>query len=358
MAHKYILSFSFSILLLVLGANAYSESAVELVSAGNIKGGLIVHLGCASGALTAKLRVNERYVVQGLDTDQENVNRARQHIHALGRYGPITVERFDGERLPYMDNLVNLLIVSSEPRRVSEAEIMRVLAPRGVALIKGRQMRKPWPPDIDEWTHFLHSPNNNAVAQDTRIEAPRYTQWVSGPRWGRSHDHLAGVSAAVSASGRIFAIIDEGSQASVKAPSRWMLVARDAFSGVLLWKREIAPWEDRLRPFRSGPAELPRRLVAVDERVYTIFTPARSWAHARLTRKSTPSDSGTRAAIVTRPPPNTSSTAGPVLSFLAWTRTALMPVTGCGAPVSMASSPAMVWSTHPRTPVPAMSQPS
>jgi len=261
--------FSLGILLLASVANA--RSAAEIVKATGVKGGLIVQVGCGAGTLTAELRVNQRYVVQGLDTDARNVQRARQHILALGQYGPITVERFDGKRLPYMDNLVNLLVVSSDDDQISRAEIMRVLAPQGVALINGKQTRKPWPSDIDEWTHFLHSPNNNAVAQDTRVEAPRYTQWVAGPRWGRSHDHLASMSAAVSASGRIFAIIDEGSQASVKAPSRWMLVARDAFNGVLLWKREITPWENQLRPFRSGPAELPRRLVAVDERVYVTL---------------------------------------------------------------------------------------
>ena len=65
--------------------------------------------------------------------------------------------------------------------------------------------------------------------------------------------------------------MDEGPLASVKAKSKWMLVARDAFNGVLLWKKELAPWEDQLRPFRSGPAELPRRLVAVGERVYATL---------------------------------------------------------------------------------------
>ncbi|MHC4351772.1 MAG: outer membrane protein assembly factor BamB family protein, partial [Planctomycetota bacterium] len=85
------------------------------------------------------------------------------------------------------------------------------------------------------------------------------------------HDHLASLSAAVSANGRLFYIIDEGPIASVEAPSRWMLVARDAFNGIMLWKREVAPWEDQLRPFRSGPTELPRRLVALGHYVYVTL---------------------------------------------------------------------------------------
>jgi len=247
------------------------QKALEILNATAVRGGLIVHLGCGDGRLTAELRVNDRYIVQGLDTDAKSAEKARQYIKSLGIYGSVTADTFDGKHLPYTDNLVNLLVVSNGECQVSNEEIMRVLVPRGVAVINGEKMTKPWPIDIDEWTHFLHGPDNNALAEDTRVEPPKYTQWVSGPRWGRSHDHLSSLSAAVSASGRIFYIIDEGPIASVKAPSVWMLVARDAFNGVLLWKKKIAPWENQLRPFRSGPAELPRRLVAVGQKVYVTL---------------------------------------------------------------------------------------
>ena len=277
---KRRLSFHTNLVLLVLissfpaqGAERKprDQKAREIVNAAAVRGGLIVHLGCGDGRFTSELRVNDRYIVQGLDTDATNVKKAREHIKSLGIYGKVTADTFDGKHLPYTDNLVNLLVVSGGKCQVSSEEMMRVLVPRGVAIINGKKTTKPWPKDIDEWTHFLHGPNNNAVAEDTRIEPPRYTQWVSGPRWGRSHDHLSSLSAAVSASGRIFYIMDEGPIASVKSPSVWMLVARDAFNGVLLWKKKIAPWENQLRPFRSGPAELPRRLVAVGEKVYVTL---------------------------------------------------------------------------------------
>ncbi|MHC4351663.1 MAG: outer membrane protein assembly factor BamB family protein [Planctomycetota bacterium] len=255
-------------------ALSQSHSPETIIRDAGTRGGLVVHVGCGDGKFTAGLRLNDRYVVQGLDTDAANVRKARQHIRSLGIYGPVTADTFDGKHLPYAENLINLLIVEDSVD-IPGSEISRVMAPRGVVLMnKGARWRKrtkPWPDDIDEWTHFLHGPDNNAVAEDTRVLPPRHTQWVAGPRWGRSHDHMSGLSAAVSAAGRLFYVIDEGPIASVKAPSRWMLVARDAFSGVLLWKKEISPWEDQLRPFRSGPAELPRRLVAVGERVYVTL---------------------------------------------------------------------------------------
>jgi outer membrane protein assembly factor BamB len=268
-------------------------SGPDLVRAAGVKGGLVVHVGDDVG-MTGALRLNDSYLVQGLARELEQVTEARAQLRAKGLLGPVTVIHWDGKRLPYADNMVNLLILANADCRLPNGEIERALAPRGVVMVSARAesalpelpplatrhsplegewktFQKPVPSDIDEWTHFLHGPDNNAVAEDTRVEPPRYMQWVSGPQWGRSHDHLSGISAVVSAQGRLSAIVDEGPIASVKAPSKWMLVARDAFNGVLLWKREVGPWEDQLRPFRSGPAELPRRLLAVGQRLYATL---------------------------------------------------------------------------------------
>ena len=242
----------------------------SILDAAGVEGGLVVHLGCGDGKLTAALGVNDRYLVQGLDKDAGDVTKAREHIGRLGLYGPVSVSRWNGRALPYVDNLVNLVV--AEETDVPPGEIMRVLVPRGVAYVKKggswRKTVKPWPKEIDEWTHYLHGPDNNAVAADSRIDIPRSLQWVSGPRWGRSHEELASMSAAVSAGGRVFYIVDEAPLASIRFLGRWKLVARDAFNGTLLWKRPIAQWNDHLRHFRSGPTHLPRRLVAAGGTVY------------------------------------------------------------------------------------------
>jgi len=75
----------------------------------------------------------------------------------------------------------------------------------------------------------------------------------------------------VSSGGRVFYYLDEGSRVSPQLPSQWKLVARDAFNGVLLWKRSIERWHTRLWPLKSGPASLPRRLVSVDDVVYATL---------------------------------------------------------------------------------------
>ncbi|MBN1420269.1 MAG: PQQ-binding-like beta-propeller repeat protein [Planctomycetes bacterium] len=251
-----------------------AADAVRILEATGVRGGLIVHIGCGDGHLTADLRANERYLVHGLDADPAKIEKAREHIRSRGLYGPVSAARLRGTRLPYIDGCVNL-IVAEDLGGVSEGELMRVLAPEGVTYVERdgawTKTIKPRPPEIDEWTHALHGPDNNAVARDAAVGPPEHLQWVGGVRWGRSHDHLSSVSAVVSSGGRIVSIQDEGPAATVALPSAWRLVARDAFNGVVLWKREVGPWEDRLRGFRTGPAALSRRLVAFGDRVYVTF---------------------------------------------------------------------------------------
>ena len=79
------------------------------------------------------------------------------------------------------------------------------------------------------------------------------------------------MSAMVSAGGRLFYIVDGAPLISVWYPAEWKLVARDAFNGVKLWEKPVARWNDHLRHFRSGPAHLPRRLVAVGDDVFVTL---------------------------------------------------------------------------------------
>ncbi|MFP4058463.1 MAG: PQQ-binding-like beta-propeller repeat protein [Candidatus Brocadiia bacterium] len=256
-------------------AVAHSTAALgaeveQLLHASGVRGGLVVHLGCGDGRLTAALGAEERYLVHGLDTDPGRVLAARRHIASRGLYGRVSADTFDGEHLPYVDELVDL-VVAEDLGGVPMGEVMRALAPRGVAMIGGRKTVKPWPADIDEWTHFLHDASGNAVARDRRVGPPSGLRWTAGPKHTRDHDALASMSAMTSSGGRLFYIFDEGHTSLVHRPPKWRLVARDAFNGVLLWKRPIPTWVTHLWYFRTGPVQLPRRLVSVDDRVYVTL---------------------------------------------------------------------------------------
>ena len=240
-----------------------------LVRDSGVQGGLVVRIGCDESKQIASLRLDERFLVHALDSDAAKVAAAREALRQAGLYGPVSADRFDSRKLPYVDNLVNLIICEADCP-VPRDELLRALAPGGLALVGDQKLVKPWPADIDQWTHYLHDPANNAVSRD-RAGQPRSIQWVAQPRWGRSHEELASMSAAVTAGGRIFTVMDRAPLASIRFTGQWELTARDAFSGVLLWTRKILLWSDHLRHFRSGPLHLPRRLVAVGDRVYVTL---------------------------------------------------------------------------------------
>jgi len=268
-------------LALFASASAAEFSAEEILDASGVQGGLVVHLQCGDGQLTAGLRAGDAFLVHGLDTDRADVERAREHFRSLGVQGPVSADRFDGRHLPYAENLVNLL-VAEDLGDVTIDEVMRVLCPEGVAYVRqdGRWAKqiKPRPQEIDEWTHWLHGPDGNAVADDRIVGPPRRVQWVAPPRWQRHHELTPSVSAVVSSGGRLFAVINEAPAGIDGLPDRWSLVARDAFNGKLLWKRPIAEWGWKQwgdHSYGNGrwnhPTHIARRLVAAGDRVYATL---------------------------------------------------------------------------------------
>ena len=153
-----------------------ADTGQDIIAASGVKGGLVVHLGCGDGRLTAGLKAGEQYLVHALDSDPANVTKARDYLASKGLYGGVSVTQLTGDRLPYADNLVNLIVID-QAAKISDKEIMRVLCPLGVAQIKtgGKWSKtiKPWPEDIDEWTHWMHGADGNPVAQDTVAGPPR-----------------------------------------------------------------------------------------------------------------------------------------------------------------------------------------
>lgn len=271
-----------------------AAAAKKTLADADYTGGLIVHLGCGDGRLTAALHAGDGSLVHGLDTNADQLSKTRQYLHKLGLYGSVSVDVFDGKHLPYADNLVNLIVATGECHVASD-EILRVLAPGGVMVplqpsASGLQpFTKPRPDEIDQWPHFLHNASGNALSKDHAVGPPRRLQWDGGPRWSRSHETDMSITAVVTSGGRIFHTLDEGPigihetpRDQRQLPDKCSLVARDAFNGLVLWKRPMSGWgsaawdANRWRwgirdQLWSSPLMLPRRLVASRDRVYVTL---------------------------------------------------------------------------------------
>ena len=280
-------------------------TAEEVLDESGVKGGLAVVVGLDNPAMLGGLAKEKTLVVQGLDTNPANVEKARQLIRSEGLYGRVSASLFDGTNLPYVDNLANLLVASAR-WQVASGEAARILAPRGRLYVSDNAFKihsslatchsslgnctvavKPVPDEIDDWTHYLHGADGNAVAADTVVGPPKELQWVASPRYARSHEINSSMAAMVTSGGRLFYIWDDGPTGFTEKeyPPRWSLYARDAFNGILLWKQKVPGWgwrewhaenrwdddRERAKMLRHLPATLPRRLVARDERIYVTL---------------------------------------------------------------------------------------
>jgi len=240
-----------------------------------VSGGVAVVVGDFDAKTLVSLRGQGRFTVQGLARDQKRIDSIRAELKAQGLYGKIAVDVWDGKSLPFVDNFANL-IVSDKSAEMSAAEALRALCPLGVHCAKNpdgwKLTKKPRPKNIDDWTHFLHSSTNNAVANDTVVGPPQRMQWVAGPRYSRHHDRMSSFTALVSEGGRVFYVMDEASPVSILFAAKRSLIARDAFNGAELWRRPIGRWYNHMHRLKSGPAQLARKLVAVDGKVFVTLS--------------------------------------------------------------------------------------
>ncbi|MFC1633484.1 PQQ-binding-like beta-propeller repeat protein [Planctomycetota bacterium] len=243
------------------------QKAKQILYTTGVKGGLVVHIGCGDGKLTAALCANESYLVHGLDTDGVDIAKARVYIRSKNLYGPVSIARYNGKNLPYGDNIVNL-IVADTLGNVSTEEAMRVLTPLGAMVVGGRKTVKPWPKDIDDWPQYLNKADNNAVAKDSVAGPPRHVQWVDKPTWCRSHMGIPTVASLVTSNGRLFAIEDTAPPDNPFLPSAFRIVARDAFNGKELWTRKITRWETVTMYIKCQPVQQQRRMAVVGDTLF------------------------------------------------------------------------------------------
>ncbi len=219
-----------------------SALAEQILGTEGLRPGLCVHVGCGDGTLAAELARTGKYVVHGLTADREELVGARANIRSLGLYGRATASHCPLDVLPYADDMVNLLVVndfpSAEKDRLSREEVIRVLAPDGMAVlvVNGRLERlvKRRADGAGEWTHFEHDAGRTSVSEDRLVGVASGVRWMAGVDWpAHLYGHRSDVGFA-SAQGRNFYWYTEPDDAG---SSR--LMCRDAYNGLLAWEKRV-----------------------------------------------------------------------------------------------------------------------
>ncbi len=247
------------------------EEAAEIAGLADFHGGLVVHVGCGDGKLTAAMRLNEHCIVQGVEKGAKRVEKARAAILDFGVYGAVSVVGWNGKKLPYIDNLATL-VVCEDASIAPTKELLRVVRPYGALAVKrdGRWTVtvKPKLKGADEWEQHYHGADNNAVADDTLVGPPRRYQWLAEPEWQRSHLALPSMNSMVTAKGRLFTVEDMASAEHPALPGKYALVARDAYNGIVLWRVMFPDWHPIHTRDKEMPVQIQRRLAVVGDSVF------------------------------------------------------------------------------------------
>ncbi|MBT3376960.1 MAG: PQQ-binding-like beta-propeller repeat protein [Lentisphaerae bacterium] len=257
-----------SLCILALACHSHAGKLTDLVQAKRLKNGLILLVN--ADVRTYDEAAATGCTVRGLESASAEVTAIRKRFLATGSYGKLSVAGFDGETLPCINGLVNVVLV--ENTQLQKREVMRVLTPGGTALIKEggawETHVKPWPKEMGEWNQYLCNADNNGVAKDS-AGPPERMQWTAGSRYGRFKNLMPSVTSMVTANGRIYAVEDIATPESAKTPKNYVLLARDAFNGCELWRHPLKDWDkEKLGPVKIIPVQLQRLLVAVKDRVY------------------------------------------------------------------------------------------
>ena len=247
----------------IQAAEDATSSAAQILKTPGVRKGLCILIDFDDGQLAEALFSEGVRAVHGIGSDQKQIDRAREYIQAKGVYGEISFSFSEMEKLPYADNLANIIVADDfgklKSKGMTIAEVMRVLAPYGKLFIRdytGPMARtakgssgswtvftKKLPEGMDEWTHLEHDAQRTSVSKDRAVGPPAGLRWVSQdvifPSWNGGYG--TNPFGFVSGGGRNYYWYGLNDHTRKKdEPVKSLLVCRDAFNGLILWKREIA----------------------------------------------------------------------------------------------------------------------
>jgi outer membrane protein assembly factor BamB len=250
-----------------------ADAAAKLPPAVKERGGLCIVIGDPAQIEVAKqLSESGPWVIHWLAPKGTSMEELRRKLQNEGGYGKISIEPWEADHLPHTDNLANVILVDAGPERFSGEELLRALAPQGIAVVAdGAEVRvlvKERPETMGEWTHPWHRPNGSMVASDTYLDVPNGFQWLTSPGFPIGHrKNSAGL--ILSSGGKTYFItqnVPENLSSTIgkggEKSSGNHLLARDSFNGVLLWSRL---WQGPTKSHSEGVFEA---LVATPDRLF------------------------------------------------------------------------------------------
>ncbi len=217
--------------------SAELPEASQALSAAGIQGGFCVVVGTEDGELEAALTNGGVNLVQGLALSEQVAKDARENLFQKKLYPVASVSYVaSAAKLPYTDRIVNLLVADLDALGAngpSMSEINRVVAYSGTAYIKDNGSWKkhyiPVPADVNQYTHWKDDSTLSCYQNDARVGIPNQVKWIGAPDAYFDNQERRGL--CIFESERVAG----GTWTGTVGGGTW---ARDAFSGVLLWRED------------------------------------------------------------------------------------------------------------------------
>ncbi len=199
--------------------------------------GIVVLMGATADAwrqLETLLQARE-WTLFVRTASAEAAEALRLRADAAGELGKrIFVSQGNLHTIPLSHNLVDAIFVEdSEIPQVSEAELLRVLRPRGQAILGQRRLTKPVPEGLDDWSHPYHGPDNNTQSNDQYVRGDLETQFVGFPKFSPMPRQT------VVAGGRIYTAMGHIAHKANQNEMLNTLLCVNAYNGEILWRRPL-----------------------------------------------------------------------------------------------------------------------
>lgn len=227
-----------AVTLLISGRSAVAQSDIAASAAKlEVDKGIIAVLGFseADAAGVVKLaskdgrriyfQSDDASAVKAVRTTAENAQLLTVRISA--DVGPLS-------SIHLSENLADgILVAEAAADQVSDTEVLRVLRPRGIAIIGSRKLVKPVPVGIDDWSHPYHGPDNNPQSNDQLVKGSFQTQFIADPKFSPMPEQT------VIAGGRIFKAMGHIAHKANQNEMLNTLLCINAYNGTILWRRPL-----------------------------------------------------------------------------------------------------------------------
>lgn len=215
-----------------------AQSAIEAAAAKlDVQKGIVAVLGFseADAQNVARLAANDGPRVYFQSANASAVNAVRVAAeNARSLTIRISADAGPLSSIHLSENLADgVLVANAAADQVTDAEVLRVLRPLGIAIIGDRKLVKPVPKGIDNWSHPYHGPDNNPQSNDQLVKGSFQTQFIADPKFSPMPEQT------VIAGGRIFKAMGHIAHKANQNEMLNTLLCINAYNGTILWRRPL-----------------------------------------------------------------------------------------------------------------------